>query len=44
MVFQMVFALNLVPKGRPKYFIGKIDILHPKIVAKFLQNFHITNY
>ena len=29
----MIFALNLKPKSRPKYFNGNSDILHPKIVT-----------
>ena len=35
----MIFTLNLKPKGRPKYFNGNFDILHPKIVTNWNQLF-----
>jgi hypothetical protein len=31
---QIDLALNEAPKGRPRYFIGKEDIIQPKILAK----------
>jgi hypothetical protein len=47
---QTNLALKEAPKGRPRYFIGKVDTLEPKILAKpstFITlpigtNFHLT--
>ena len=32
---QIALALKVDPKGRSKYFIGKLDTLHPRILANF---------
>lgn len=32
--FQIDFNLNEIPKGRPRYFIGKEDTFYPRIEAK----------
>lgn len=32
---HIALALKVDPKGRSKYFIGKLDTLHPRILANF---------
>jgi hypothetical protein len=47
MSFQIDLALKEAPKRRPRYFIGKEETLHPKILAKPSILFTIpigTNY